>query len=53
MRHPPRRRCGHADETASFERKTQLYPVASRDDRALQTGKARELDHGVENLLSA
>ena len=42
-----------SDQIASLERKIQLLAIAAGDDGAMQSGQAREPDHGIDDLLAA
>ena len=44
---------GHANEPAPLKRKIQLLAIAAGDDGAMQSGQAREPDHGIDDLLAA
>ena len=42
---------GHANEPAPSQRKIEFHTIAAGDDGAMQIGQARELDHGIDDLL--
>jgi hypothetical protein len=51
-RNPAGRGGGDAKVAAPLQGKIQFQAVAAGDDGAVQIGQARELDHGIDDLLA-
>src|SRR5579863_10184779 len=49
-RNPARRNSRYSHEAAAPEPKVKFHSATAGDDRALQMGKTRKADHGVEDL---